>query len=502
MTIATLLQMATAADPDRLAVGSLSFAELSARAAAMAGRLRGTGASSLIFTGVSSEAWPVALFGCAAAGIPLIPLNYRLSADQLRALLRRVDRPLVAADPRYLEVFSGTGVTAVDVHDLTAAPPASARDATLAPELADGGDPDAVAVILFTSGTTAAPRGVLLRHTNLLSYVVQTVEFASASPLECALVSVPPYHVAGVGTVLTNCYAGRRIRYLPDFDPARWLQVVQDEGVTQAMLVPTMLARIVEQLGASPAVTPSLRSIAYGGAAMAPGVLLRALAAFPEVDFVHSYGLTETSSTVAVLGPAEHRAAAAAADQRVRRRLGSAGRAVPGVQFRVVDARGAPLAAGEPGELQVRGPQVSGEYLNEASVLDQDGWFATRDRASLDEDGFLYILGRLDDTIIRGAENISPAEIEAAVAAHPLVRDVGVVGVPDQEWGQRSVAVVVLAPGASLTEDELRGWVRARARGSRTPDEVIFTDVLPYNVMGKLLRRELLPDRTQKRDSP
>jgi acyl-CoA synthetase (AMP-forming)/AMP-acid ligase II len=497
VTIATLLQMATSADPERIAVGSLSFGELYARATVMAGRLRTAGASSLAFVGVSSEAWPVALFGCALAGIPLIPLNYRLSGEQLQALVHRLDGPLVAADRRYLQVFDGSDITPVDVHDLASGAPAAP-----AAELAEDGDPDAVAVVLFTSGTTAAPRGVVLRHTNLLSYVVQTVEFASARPQECALVSVPPYHVAGVGTVLTNCYAGRRIRYLPDFDPVRWLEVVRDEGVTQAMLVPTMLARIVEYLGTRRAVTPTLSSIAYGGAAMPPGVLQRALEIFPDVAFVHSYGLTETSSTVAVLGPQDHREAAAASDDRVRKRLSSAGRAIPGVEFRIVDVRGKSLPAGEPGELQVRGQQVSGEYLGEPAALDGDGWFATRDRASLDDDGFLYVLGRLDDTIIRGAENISPAEIEAAVAAHPMVRDVGVVGIPDEEWGQRSVAVVVTAPGASLTADELRAWVRARARGSRTPDEIIFRDALPYNPMGKLLRRELLPGNAQERGSP
>jgi acyl-CoA synthetase (AMP-forming)/AMP-acid ligase II len=137
---------------------------------------------------------------------------------------------------------------------------------------------------------------------------------------------------------------------------------------------------------------------------------------------------------------------------------------------------------------------VSGEYLGQGSTLDRDGWFGTRDLAEVDADGFLYVRGRLDDTIIRGGENIAPAEIEAAVAGHPLVRDVGVVGVPDDEWGQRSVAVVVLDQGGTVTAGELRDWVRARVRGSRTPDEIVFADSLPYNALGKLVRRELPPD--------
>jgi acyl-CoA synthetase (AMP-forming)/AMP-acid ligase II len=409
----------------------------------------------------------------------------RLAADQLGALAARLDDPLVVAEARYRPAFAGTGLPVVDATEFATAPGEPI-------DVSFDDDPAAPAVILFTSGTTSAPKGVVLRHANLQSYVFQTVEFGAAGQDECAIVSVPPYHVAGVGTVLTNCYALRRLRYLPDFDPADWLATVRAEGVTQAMVVPTMLARIVDRLDGDPADLPTLRSIAYGGAPMPPRVLERALTAFPDVDFVNSYGLTETSSTIAVLGPDDHRAALASTVESVRRRLGSVGRPVPGVEVRIVDPAGNEVPVGE---LQVRGPQVSGEYLGQGSTLDRDGWFGTRDLAEVDADGFLYVRGRLDDTIIRGGENIAPAEIEAAVAGHPLVRDVGVVGVPDDEWGQRSVAVVVLDQGATVSAGELRDWVRARVRGSRTPDEVVFADSLPYNALGKLVRRELLSGR-------
>jgi acyl-CoA synthetase (AMP-forming)/AMP-acid ligase II len=352
--------------------------------------------------------------------------------------------------------------------------------------------------VLFTSGTTAEPKGVVLRHANLFSYVTSTVEFGHAEPTDAAIVSVPPYHVAGVGSVLTNVYAGRRLVYLDDFTPKRWLALVREQGVTQAMLVPTMLARIVDHLGDQVADVPSLRSIAYGGAATPRPVLERALRSFPGVGFTNSYGLTETSSTVAVLGPDDHRLAVAATDPRVRERLGSVGRPVPGMELAVRDALGHDLPTGEEGELWLRGAQVSGEYLGELGAGPDDGWFATRDRAWIDAGGYLYILGRLDDTIIRGGENIAPAEIEAVLLEHPSVRDVAVVGLPDDEWGQCTVAAVSVAAGADLTEEDVRIWARGRLRGSRTPDRVVFRAELPYNPMGKLLRRQLVAELLQK----
>jgi len=250
------------------------------------------------------------------------------------------------------------------------------------------------------------------------------------------------------------------------------------------MVVPTMLARLVSHLDESPARLP-LRALAYGGARMPPAVLERALRVFPDVEFTNAYGLTETSSTIAVLTPADHRAALVSDDPTVRARLSSVGRAVPGIELRVHDA--------DPdgyGELLVRGEQVSGEYVGTGSVLDADGWFPTRDEARVDDDGYLFVRGRADDTVIRGGENIAPAEVEDVLTAHPLVADAGVVGLPDQEWGERLAAAVV-CPNGTVQPAELREWVRARLRSSRTPDVIVTVDELPYNATGKLLRREL-----------
>jgi acyl-CoA synthetase (AMP-forming)/AMP-acid ligase II len=255
--------------------------------------------------------------------------------------------------------------------------------------------------------------------------------------------------------------------------------------------VPTMLARIVDELDGKPAGLPALRVLSYGGARMPRAVLERALAAFPDAGFVNAYGLTETSSTIAVLGPEDHRTALRSADPAVRARLSSIGRLVPGVTVQVRDAAGDPLPPGAVGEIWLRGRQVSGVYLGHGSALDENGWFPTRDQGHFDADGYLYIKGRTDDTIIRGGENIAPAEIEDVLVTHPAIADAAVTGRPDDEWGERIVAVIVRRPGATVEAEDVRGFVRARLRGSRTPDEIVFVAELPYTPTGKLIRREL-----------
>ncbi|MBF4997277.1 long-chain fatty acid--CoA ligase [Nocardia sp. BSTN01] len=490
MGISMLLEAAASTMPDRVLIGAGDTATTAQDLAGLAGGgaavLAAAGVDAVGYIGVGGRGFPVSLFAAAAAGLPFTPLNYRLSGPQLTRLAAGLGRrPYLIVDEQYLDVLDsvpGVVTTTREWLSACATDPIPPRDV----------DDEHPAVVLYTSGTTSEPKGAVLRHEHLVSYVLQTVEFASAEPTDAALISVPPYHIAGVGTVLTNAFAGRRTVYLPNFDPAEWIEIVAGERITQTMLVPTMLARIVDHLGEVPVDLSSLRSIAYGGARMPQRVLEQALSLFPQVAFTNAYGLTETSSTIAVLGPDDHREALASTDPAVRARLHSAGRLVPGVEGQIRDATGAALAPGEIGELWVRGAQVSGEYLGSGSVLDADGWFHTRDRAHLDEAGYLFISGRTDDTIIRGGENIAPAEIEDVLGTHPAVKDVAVVGLPDDEWGARIVAAVVAL--RDVGADELRDFVRARLRGSRTPDEVVFRADLPCTPTGKVIRRELVAD--------
>jgi acyl-CoA synthetase (AMP-forming)/AMP-acid ligase II len=480
-----LLDMASAGRGDDVAVQAsdehLTATEL--LRGAWAGADVATGASALAYVGTNNLAFPLCLFAAAAAGVPFAPLNYRLGHDQLHELLERLGSPVVIAGGPIGDALRARGHQVVDAgafRDL-------ARRGTSEGEVpADGDGP---AVLLFTSGTTAAPKAAVLRHRHLTSYIVGTVEFGGAGADEAVLVSVPPYHVAGLANLLSNLYAGRRIVYLDQFDAAAWVHAVRTERITHAMVVPTMLARIAEVLEADGGGLPTLRALSYGGAKTPATVLSRVMALLPDVDLTNAYGLTETSSTIAVLGPDDHRAALRG-DPLAVARLSSAGRTLPTVE---VDVRGpdGSLQPGEVGEIWVRGEQVSGEYTGVQASLDQDGWFPTRDRGWLDPDGYLFIEGRSDDTIIRGGENIAPAEIEEVLLRHPAVEECAVVGLPDDEWGQRIAVVVVRRTGAALGVGELQAFARQSLRGSKTPELVVFRDALPYTETGKLLRRQV-----------
>ena len=494
-----LLDMAAEGFGDRIVIGraddGLTAARLSELAHGGARLSLAAEADALVYLAVNGPALPVALFAAARAGIPLVPVNYRLGEAQLDALLAHHPRALAIADPAHGAALRRAGLPVCSPAEWLAQ--AAERAGLTAAGHGDQEPADAPAVLIYTSGTTAAPKGVVLRHHNLVSYVLGTVEFAGAGPEEAALVSVPPYHIAAVSNVLTNLYAGRRALTLEQFTPDGWLGLVREQRITHAMVVPTMLARVMDTDGLDRSV-PSLRSLAYGGARMPVRVVETALRAWPHVDFVNAYGLTETSSTITVLGPQEHRTALASDDPAVRARLGSAGLPVPGVELEVRDASGGPVAAGETGQIWVRGEQVSGEYAGQGSAVDERGFFHTRDRGRLDADGYLHIEGRADDTIIRGAENIAPAEIEDVLLSHPDVLDAVVVGVPDEEWGQRIEAVVVLRDGAVADPDALRARVRGTLRGPKTPDRITRWRELPRTPTGKLIRRDIVEALTNE----
>jgi acyl-CoA synthetase (AMP-forming)/AMP-acid ligase II len=494
MHTALLLEMAAGAFPDRIAIGSVNggvtMAELSARAQGAAAWLGGMHGDKLVFAGLNGASFPAALFAAGRAGRPFVPLNYRLADTDLRRLLQRTAPSVAIVDDDMLPRLAGTeGVVLV----ARTAFEAACLDPALRSQVPPDADPD-IAVLLFTSGTTGEPKAAVLRHRHLASYVISTMEFMGADDHEAALVSVPAYHIAGVSAVLTGIYGGRRIVYVPAFSPEAWVQAASAERVTHAMVVPTMLGRILDVLEARGDTLPHLRALSYGGGRMPRAVIERALHALPHVGFVNAYGLTETSSTVSILGPEDHRLALGATDPCVRRRLASVGRPLPTLELEIRDPNGEKLPAGEIGEVYVRGEQIAGEYLHR-SAIGEDGWFATNDSGWLDSDGYLFVEGRLDDVIVRGGENISPAEIEDRLRAHPGVADVAVFGVPDDEWGERVVAAVVTrdpAPSAEM----LGAWVKETLRSTRTPETWAFKTELPYNETGKLLRRVLRQELT------
>ena len=490
MNIITLLDIVAGADPDRIAVGDAEsgltlggLRDLVSRAATVWTEQPGR---PVLFAGTATEAFPVALFGAALAGRPFVPLSYRLAGAPFASLVvDQAPATLIADSRTTVDLPSIDGLRVLTPQEFLSAVRA-AEPSTAEPNH----DPGRPAVLLPTSGTTGKPKIAVLRHRHLTSYVLNATEMLGAGPDEAALVSVPPYHIAGVAGLLTGLYGGRRIVQLPNFEAGAWVAAAAEQRITHAMVVPTMLARIVEVLDRTGTKLPALRHLSYGGGRMPRPVIERALELMPDVGFVNAYGLTETTSSIAVLGPEDHRAAQAAADPGARARLESVGRPLPSVEIVVRDPFGEEVGPGERGELWVRGPQVSGEYAS-ASDLDGDGWFRTRDAGRIDAEGYVYVEGRLDDVIVRGGENLSPGEIEKVLIEHPDVREAVVFGAPDQEWGEVVVAAVVLRDGISPDGRVLQDWVASHLRSSRVPAEVRFLTELPRNEMGKVLRRVL-----------
>jgi acyl-CoA synthetase (AMP-forming)/AMP-acid ligase II len=492
MNLMMLLEMAASGLGDRVAFtngeDSLTYAQLFDAAGSAAALVSDTKAEHLAILDVSSLAVPVGLFASAWSGLPFVPLNYRLTGAELDALTAQIAPAFLVTEAERVEQLAerseGTVIAREAFLEQARARPAGEPSWSM--------DADEVAILLFTSGTTGPPKAAVLRHKHLVSYILGSVEFASATEDDAALVSVPPYHIAGIAAIASSVYSGRRIVQLPNFSAEAWIELAKKERVTNAFVVPTMLARIIDELGESASADlPHLRALSYGGGKMPQSVIEKAMKLFPKTNFANAYGLTETSSTISILGPEEHRNAAASDDPKIRRRIVSVGRPLPSVEVEIRDDEGNKVGPDERGEIYVRGEQVSGEYRGRGSRLDRDGWFPTRDGGSMDADGYLFLEGRVDDIIVRGGENISPGEVEDVLLEHAAVADAAVIGVPDEQWGEAVAAAIVTKPGQSATFDELRSWVVDRLRSSRAPQRIDFCDELPYNETGKLLRRRV-----------
>ena len=486
MNIAMLLQMASESCPERIALThdgkNYSYKQLYEEAQVAASMIRNENCSSVAILDTSSPAIPIAMMAAAIIGIPYIPLNFRLTTAEINALVERIS-------PAYLIIGDEFDV-ALDIKAnhtrsdfLTQTQNLQAVNETW------NEDPTSIAVQLFTSGTTGTPKAAILRHEHLVSYILSSVEFMGAQEDEATLVSVPPYHIAGIAAILSSIYACRRVVQLSNFSANSWIDLCHSEQITNAFVVPTMLTRIIEHLNSTGDLnaTKHLQAIAYGGGKMPLKVIEKALAIFPNINFTNAYGLTETSSTVTLLSPDDHKEARKPNNREARQRLGSVGKALPSIEIQIRNENNQVLEPNETGEIFVRGPQVSGEY-EEKNAIEKDGWFPTRDAGFLDTEGYLYLAGRTDDIIVRGGENISPGEIEDVLLSHPEIIDAAVVGNPSAEWGESVVAMVVSA-SESVRESELQNLVKSELRSSRVPEQIKFVKELPYNETGKLLRR-------------
>jgi long-chain acyl-CoA synthetase len=437
-------------------------------AAALAARGVGPGATVALVddAGVPAVA---TILAAARLGAAAAQMNVLLTPGELAALARTVGARVGVAGAAYRDGLAealGTDVLGAD--DL-AAGPAPGPDAYAEADVA-ADDP---ALVLFTSGTTGLPKPVAISH----GVVAERLRFYAApvdpaAPPSADMMSAPIFHIAGTLGLLVSLRSGRTIVLLGRFDAGAWLAAVERHRVGQTFLVPTMLQRILDHPDFPATDLSSLRQVSYGAAAAPVALVERALDALPHVAFSNVFGQTETLGAYAALTADDHRA---------RRKLGTAGRPLPGVELRIVDpATGDDRPSGAPGEVWVRAAQNVGT-----------GWLHTGDLAALDADGYLHPVGRMTDTINRGGEKFGPVEVEEVLRTHPAVRDAGVCGVPDDELGQRVAAVVVPVDGAAVDADDLRAFAAGRLARYKLPERIVFAHDLPYSNLGKVSRPAL-----------
>ena len=451
----------------------------------------------------NSHQYVEAFYATATIGGVFVPLNYRAKIAELEHMITAAGVKALFVGERYLDTvmqlrprlpsvqtyvgFERSAGSFLGYEDLIVAAEPIEEEAAV--------EEDETAILMYTSGTTALPKGVMLTHNDFTVYVCGTVEMADGTPRGTALLCAPLYHIAAAANIMTTLFGGRRLVILRQFEPRQWIEAVERERVTHTFVVPTMLKQLLDQPDLASRDLGSLEVLAYGGAAMPLSVIRRAIDLFPpSVGFVNAFGQTETTSTVTILGPEDHRLSGTKEEVELKlRRLQSIGRPLPDVEMRVFDDEGKELRPGQVGELAVRTPRLMKGYATAegtSSAL-RDGWLPTRDMGWIDDDGYVFLAGRRDDMIIRGGENIAPAEVESVIQTHPAVDEVVVIGVPDIDWGQKVAAVVVLRAGNQPRADELIEYCRQRLSSFKKPEAVHFVDALPRNDLGKVLRREL-----------
>ena len=338
---------------------------------------------------------------------------------------------------------------------------------------------DETALVLFTSGTTGLPKPISISHrviADRLAFYAKPIDPDAEQVVD--MMSAPIFHIAGTLGLFISLHQGKQLVLLPKFDAGEWLSLVERHRVTQTFVVPTMLRRILDHPEFATTDLTSLRALSYGAAAAPVDLILRAVEAFPDVDFSNTFGQTETLGAYAALTPDDHRRGD---------KLNSVGRPLPGVDVKIVDlASGEPVAPGSVGELVVRARQNT-----------TDEWLHTGDTGWQDEDGYLYPTGRLSDTINRGGEKFGPVEVEEVLRTHPSVVDVGVVGVPDPELGERVGAVVVASE--PVPADALASYCASQIATYKVPEYLEFVDELPTSALGKVTRADL---RALLKDTP
>ena len=426
------------------------------------------------------------------------PLNLRFAPRELTHVLADSATRVVFVDAVFAPVIDAVrqaaGIQTV-VLMADGAQPATVPYDVLYEDLLASGEPvvppepdeDDPAMLMYTGGTTGLPKGVLLTQRSLMLTLYHIQMGVRLEQADVFLAQVPMFHAASMGAILATPVTGGQLVTVPYFDPSVVLDAVEKYGATNSIMVPTMIAMMFAHEAYAPERFRSMLRMTYGASPMPRPVLSRLLAEQPQIDLYQGYGMTESAALVSVLMPEDH--------ARGDHVLQSAGRPVPGTVVSIQAEDGTELGVGEVGEVCVRGGQFMREYWRKPEETEEafrGGWYHSGDAGRLDEQGYLYLVDRTKDMIVTGGENVYSTEVEQAVAAHPAVAQVAVIGVPDDVWGEAVHAVVVLHPGQSVTQQELVEHTRGLIAGYKVPKAVTFREEpLPLSGAMKVLKREL-----------
>jgi long-chain acyl-CoA synthetase len=479
-----------------------TWIEFRDRVARYAGVLRAAGVARgdrVAILSLNSDAYLEYFYAAPWAGALVVPLNTRLAAPELVAIINDAGASALVVDETFAAMLPALVPNLTSVHSVfvTAAgmSPAGALslDAAIASaEPIDAAEPAAADLygIFYTGGTTAASKGVMLSHANIVANAMNMMAESPFTPATVYLHAAPMFHLADCSATFTLTAAAGTHTFVPRFDPPAVMRAIQDLRVTNSILVPAMIGMLVNAPAIGDYDLTSLKTLMYGGQCISEAILRRAIASLPNCGFLQAYGMTELSPVATFLPPRYH-----ATEGPDAGKLRAAGRAAYTVEIRIVDDEDREVPRGTVGQIVVRGPIVMQGYWNQPALTAaalKGGWMHTGDGGYMDDEGFVFVVDRIKDMIITGGENVYSAEVENAIYQHPAVAMCAVIGVPDEHWGERVHAVIALKPGQMTTEAEIVSHCRRLIAGYKCPRTVTLrAEPLPLSGAGKVLKTVL-----------